>query len=141
MSVTEPSIAEIVRQAEMAGVTFRLDGQEIKVRYPERSREDLAPLLVALRQHKTAVAEFLQVRSARPASDSTPQYPAQPCTEHLQIAPKKPTRARISTQAIPCWHCQDTGECDCISCGVMKPGLLWVAGECVACKARKVPIQ
>ena len=42
---------------------------------------------------------------------------------------------------VACWHCKSTGYCDCTSCGAMKPGFVWAAGQCVACRARKVLVQ
>jgi hypothetical protein len=41
----------------------------------------------------------------------------------------------------PCWHCGGSGECGCSTCAVMKPAVIWAAGECVACKYRRVPVQ
>ena len=40
-----------------------------------------------------------------------------------------------------CWHCSGSGECNCVSCGVMKPSVVWAAGECVVCKARNIRTQ
>jgi hypothetical protein len=40
-----------------------------------------------------------------------------------------------------CWHCHGSGTCDCSMCGLMKPAITWVAGECVACKAIRAHVQ
>jgi hypothetical protein len=42
-----------------------------------------------------------------------------------------------------CWHCGGSSQCDCISCGVMKPSVSWDAGPCVPCqhRARKDRLQ
>jgi hypothetical protein len=40
-----------------------------------------------------------------------------------------------------CWHCGGSGECNCSTCGVLKPSVVWAAGECVACKARRRRVQ
>ncbi len=36
-----------------------------------------------------------------------------------------------------CFHCGGTGRCDCIACGEYRPRMVWSAGECRPCKARK----
>jgi len=63
-------------------------------------------------------ALLARVREAKPA-----------ILEALRKAPAK------------CWHCNGSGECECATCGVMKPSVVWAAGECVACKARKAHVQ
>jgi hypothetical protein len=52
----------------------------------------------------------------------------------------KPAILEVLRKPATCWHCSGTGECDS-TCGVMKPSVMWVAGECVACKSRKARIQ
>lgn len=49
----------------------------------------------------------------------------------------KVLRSRSST----CWHCDGTGQCECSTCGVMKPSVIWAAGRCMACRARKECLQ
>lgn len=50
------------------------------------------------------------------------------------------TPTQISATAT-CWHCGGSGECNCSTCGVMKPSVVWAAGECVACKSREARVQ
>ena len=57
-------ISFVVRQAESAGITFRLDGDQVKVRFPEPRREELAAIVSALREHKQEVTEILRHRPA-----------------------------------------------------------------------------
>jgi len=65
------------------------------------------------------------VRDAKPA-----------ILEFLRRPPLRSTAAPA-----PCWHCGGSGECNCSTCGMMKPSVVWAAGECVACKARKALVQ
>lgn len=57
------SVYEIVGQVEAAGIALRLDGERIRIRYPEpQQREELAGQVAFLRTHRDEVAEFLRVR-------------------------------------------------------------------------------
>jgi hypothetical protein len=35
-----------------------------------------------------------------------------------------------------CWHCGETHECDCVTCGVLKPSVVWASGSCAVCAQR-----
>lgn len=50
-------------------------------------------------------------------------------------------RSRPATYSAQCWHCAGTGQCECSTCGVMKPSVNWGSGKCVACNARKARVQ
>lgn len=34
-----------------------------------------------------------------------------------------------------CWHCDGTGQCDCMTCGRFE--VVWKAGKCKPCEARR----
>ena len=62
------SVAEVVSEVEAAGVAFRLDGERVRVRYPDDGRrKELAGQIALLRAHRDEVAEFLRKRTAIPA--------------------------------------------------------------------------
>lgn len=56
-------ISSVVRQAESAGIAFRLDGEQVKIRFHASQREGLATIISTLRKHKHEVAEILRCRS------------------------------------------------------------------------------
>jgi len=53
------------------------------------------------------------------------------------IAPANEWQARVSTAERPCFHCGGRGACDCISCGRYVAHMVWTAGLCLPCEARK----
>jgi hypothetical protein len=58
------SVSEILCEVEAAGVGLRLDGDRIRIWFPEpRQREAMAEQVAFLRTHRDEVAEFLRVRS------------------------------------------------------------------------------
>jgi hypothetical protein len=61
----------------------------------------------------------------------------------LEVLRKLPSDSAAIPARIPatCWHCSGSGECNCSTCGVMKPSVVWAVGECVACKRRKPRVQ
>jgi hypothetical protein len=61
----------------------------------------------------------------------------------LEVLRKLPSNCAATAQipATTCWHCGGSGECDCSTCGLMKPSVVWAAGQCAACKARKARVQ
>jgi hypothetical protein len=61
------TIADVVSEVEAAGVTFRLDGEKIRVWYPDDDcREELAGRIALLRNQRAEVAAYLKIRSAIP---------------------------------------------------------------------------
>lgn len=61
------NVADVVSEVEAAGVTFQLDGEKVRVRYPdEELREELAGRIALLRDQRAEVAVFLKSRSAIP---------------------------------------------------------------------------
>src|ERR1700684_1572895 len=57
------SVRQILDQVEAAGIALRLDGERIRIRYPEpQHREELAGQVAFLRAHRDEVAEALRVR-------------------------------------------------------------------------------
>ncbi len=65
------SVSEILCEVEAAGIGLRLDGDRIRIWFPEpRQREAMAGKVAFLRTHRDEVAELLKVRngndSARP---------------------------------------------------------------------------
>lgn len=62
------NVAEVIDVAEAKGARFRLDGDKVRVWYPdEEHREELATQVSLLRERRTEVAAFLKVRSVIPA--------------------------------------------------------------------------
>ena len=62
------TVAEVVSKVEAAGVAFRLDGEKVRVRYPDTERrEELAGQIALLRDQRAEVAEYLKARSAIPS--------------------------------------------------------------------------
>jgi hypothetical protein len=61
------NVAEKVAEIEAAGVTFRLDGEKVRVCYPdEERRAELAEQIAALRDLRDEVAAYLKSRSRIP---------------------------------------------------------------------------
>lgn len=53
----------------------------------------------------------------------------------------KPAILEVLLKPPACWHCDGSGQCDCSTCGVMKPSVVWTVGECMTCKANKGRVQ
>jgi hypothetical protein len=61
------SVSEIVDEIEAVGIALRVDGEKVRIWFPEpRQREELAGQVSFLRAHKHEVAEFLRKRAAIP---------------------------------------------------------------------------
>jgi hypothetical protein len=61
------NVAEKITQIEAAGVAFRLDGEKVRVWYPdEERRAELAEQVAALRDRRDEVAAYLKSRSRIP---------------------------------------------------------------------------
>ena len=61
------NVAEAVGLIEVAGVEFRLDGEKVRVWYPDKERrEELAAQVNVLRDHRAEVAVYLKTRSIIP---------------------------------------------------------------------------
>ena len=61
------SVADLVLEIEAAGVAFRLDGEKVRVSYPdEERRTELAEQIALLREQRAEVAAYPKVRSAIP---------------------------------------------------------------------------
>lgn len=108
-------VTEILTELRGRGVRVTVDG-DILCLNPGRALDNA--LLARVRQAKSAILEVLR----KPLSNDA-------------TAP-----AQVPAKAM-CWHCSGSGECNCSTCGVMKPSVVWAAGECVACKSRKARLQ
>lgn len=61
------SVAEVVSEVEAAGVALQLEGEKIRVRYPDQERrEELAWQIALLRDQRAEVAAYLKARNAIP---------------------------------------------------------------------------
>jgi hypothetical protein len=62
------SVTQIMAEVEAAGVVLRLDGQAVRIWFPERQRRDeLATQVAFLRRHRSEVTESLQARAGIPS--------------------------------------------------------------------------
>jgi len=62
------SVTEVLGEVEAVGIELRLDGERIRIRFPEpQQRDELAEQVAFLRAHRDEVAEFLRERTAIPA--------------------------------------------------------------------------
>jgi hypothetical protein len=62
------NVSYILDEVEAVGVALRLEGQKVRIRFPEpRQRERLAAQVAFLRAHRQEVAEFLRLRQSIPA--------------------------------------------------------------------------
>lgn len=62
------SLAQILAEVEAAGVTFRLEGEKVRIWFPEPGqRDNLAEQIAFLRANKEKVATCLQRRTAIPS--------------------------------------------------------------------------
>jgi len=62
------SVEAIVGELEAAGAVFRLDGEKVRVWYPdEQRRQKLAGQVALLRDHRPEVTAFLKTRTITPA--------------------------------------------------------------------------
>jgi hypothetical protein len=107
--------AEILTELLGRGVRVTVDG-DILCLNPRRALDDA--LVARVREAKPAILEVLR------------RLPSNCATTPAQIS-----------ETVTCWHCSGSGECNCSTCGVMKPSVVWTAGECVACKSRKALVQ
>ena len=58
---------KIMGEVEAAGIALRLDGERIRIWFPEpQQREELARQVAFLRAHRHEVAEFLRARAVIP---------------------------------------------------------------------------
>jgi hypothetical protein len=55
----------LVHEAEAVGLSFRVKGEQVIVRFPMRRRTELAPLIDKLKQHKEEVEELVRSRPVR----------------------------------------------------------------------------
>jgi hypothetical protein len=86
------SVTEILNEVESVGIALRLDGERVRIWFPEpHQREQLASQVTFLRAHREEVAEFLRIR------DATPAMP--PCVRLVAWKLKEPPVA-IETCAI-----------------------------------------
>lgn len=61
------NLVDIVSEVEAAGAAFRLEGEKVRVSYPDdERRKELAKQISLLRDHRTEVAAYLKARSAVP---------------------------------------------------------------------------
>ena len=59
------TVADVLSKVEAAGIAFRLDGEKVRVWYPDDERRDnLAEQVAFLRARRSEVAEFLRTRHA-----------------------------------------------------------------------------
>ena len=62
------SLSQVVDEVEAVGIALRLDGEKIRIRFPEpRQRQELAQQISFLRAHREQVTEFLRIRHSIPA--------------------------------------------------------------------------
>jgi len=58
------SVSAVLNEVESAGIALRLDGEKIRISFPDsRQREELAGHVAFLRAHRDELAEFLRVRA------------------------------------------------------------------------------
>jgi hypothetical protein len=61
------SVSQILGEVEAAGIALRLDGEGVRIWFPEpQQREELAGQIAFLRTHRDEVAQFLRKRVAIP---------------------------------------------------------------------------
>jgi hypothetical protein len=108
-------VAEILTELRGRGVSVTVEGDILCLK-PRRALDEV--LLARVRDSKPAILEVLR-RLPSNYAGTPAQVPA----------------------TMTCWHCGGSGECNCSTCGVMKPFVMWAAGECVACKSRKPRVQ
>ena len=61
------TVADVVTKVEAAGGAFRLDGEKVRVWYPDdECREELAGQIAMLRDQRVEVAAYLKARRAVP---------------------------------------------------------------------------
>jgi hypothetical protein len=62
------SVSQVLGEVEAAGIAFRLDGERVRIWFPEPwQREDLARQVAFLRAHRLEVTTFLRARATIPA--------------------------------------------------------------------------
>ena len=62
------SLSQVVDEVEAVGIALRLDGERIRIRFPEpRQRQELAQQISFLRAHRAQITEFLRIRHSIPA--------------------------------------------------------------------------
>jgi hypothetical protein len=67
------SVSDVLGEVEAAGIALRLDGERIRIWFPElQQREELADQVAFLRTHREEVAEFLRGRNE--SRDARPTY-------------------------------------------------------------------
>jgi hypothetical protein len=62
------SVGDVLREVEAVGVALRLEGEKVRIRFPEsQQRKKLDRQVNFLRAHRQEVAEFLPLRHSIPA--------------------------------------------------------------------------
>jgi len=66
------SVSDVLGEVEAAGIALRLDGERVRIWYPElHQREELADQVAFLRTHRDEVVEFLRVRNGSRSARGT----------------------------------------------------------------------
>jgi hypothetical protein len=61
------NLADTVSEVEATGATFRIEGEKVRIWYPDENyREKLTEQIAFLRNHRADVAAFLKARGAVP---------------------------------------------------------------------------
>lgn len=116
---------------EGQGVRLKAEGEGKLKLYAPPDRIPAADILAELRASKGEVLGYLRERALR----GQIQFVSLP--DHML----RQTDKLGNTAPAVCWHCGGSGDCDCSTCGVMRPSVIWAAGVCVACKSRKSRVQ
>ena len=69
------TVTEIMDTATAAGIQFRLDGEQVRVAYPPDRKNQVAPILGALREHRAEVVQALRGASKCPGAKCGGCYP------------------------------------------------------------------
>jgi hypothetical protein len=65
------NVSEVINEIETVGVALRLDGESVRIWYPdERLRTKVAEQVELLRRHRAEIVQLLKFRSASPAMPS-----------------------------------------------------------------------
>lgn len=61
------SVSDVLDEVEAVGIALRLEGERVRIRFPEpQQREQLALQVAFLRAHRQEVAQFLRLRLSIP---------------------------------------------------------------------------
>ena len=130
------NVLDTIAALQEAGVSFRFNDNEVRIRFPEAQRARLAPLLAELRKHRDEAKRILAGTTVEEAEHAAPGTTPQAIPSGAILLSLRYNGGGGPLVAVPvCWCCRETYKLD--RCRERK-GLLYAWLE-PACQCLDVP--